>query len=147
MRPFGIVPPTDSLLLFLGEPVLASINLSKATRLRDAGFRVELVNVEWITKALQTITPGHLDLRQISIDLPYYPLPIDKSLNIKLAIGETVSGQWLDLDCLLVRLCESRSIRLGVVCTTLNEERRGMGYLVEGLLPETTRRGVFDLVE
>jgi hypothetical protein len=48
----------------------ASIDLSKATKLKDVVFQPRSREVEWVTMALQTITSKHRDLRQISIHMP-----------------------------------------------------------------------------
>jgi hypothetical protein len=85
--------------------------------------------------ALQTITPKHQDLRQITIEMSYY-----------LTIGENpiqTIGEWIGLDRLLVQLWESRSIRPRVMFT----EGRGMIGHIGFLLPETTRGGIIDVVE
>jgi hypothetical protein len=67
---------TDNLLLFLDGSEPASIDLSKATKLKDVVFQPKSWSVEWITTALRTITPKHRDLRQISIHDPCsVPLP------------------------------------------------------------------------
>jgi len=61
----------NSIFLQVGsEP--GSFDLSKATRLRDLVFRPESQSVEWITMALQTITPEHQDLQRVSIHIPYH---------------------------------------------------------------------------
>jgi hypothetical protein len=104
-------------------------------------FGLNTWRVEWITTALQTITPKHRDLRQITIEMSYhFALPTPPA-NLKQAIEEN-RGQWLDLDRLLVQFWESRSVRLKVY--TMG---RGVIDHVRLLLPEVTGRGITDLVE
>ena len=114
-----------------------SINLSKATRLKDMVFRVESRSIEWVTMTLQTITPEHRDLQQISICVPYYLTLFEVGANVRQTIGELICGHWLGLDHLLVQFWESRLIRPRVGCTDC----------IGSLLPEITRRGIMDLVE
>jgi len=59
---------TKGLLLFLAEERSASIDLSKAVRLESVYLGVSSESVDWISMALQTITPEHKDLRT-SLDL------------------------------------------------------------------------------
>ena len=121
---------------------LVSADLSKAIKLKDVIFRLESRTVEWITVALQTITPKHRDLHQISIYVPYSLILIGSDDNARLAFGEEVFGQWLDLDRLLVQLRESCSLHPRVVCAELTWETRGLRDCIECLLPETAKRGM-----
>jgi hypothetical protein len=59
------------------------------------------------------------------------------------AIGDTVLGQWLDLDRLLVQFWESRSIRPRVVCSMEQNRSDCVGCL----LPEITKRGLIDPIQ
>ncbi|KAF9644818.1 hypothetical protein BDM02DRAFT_3272164 [Thelephora ganbajun] len=119
---------------------LVSIDLSKATKLRDATFRPGSLSVAWITVALQTVSPKHRNLRQIVIYLRYDMTLVTADPNAMQAIG----GQWLDLDHLLVQFWESRSIRTKLICETPGQ---GMVERIGRLLPEVTKRGTIDLVE
>ena len=134
------------LLLCLDEPMSASLNLSKATRLRDTVFRIGSLRVEWITLALQTIASKHRDLGRISIDVPAYLTCIHVGPDIRQTVGEGIFGQWTDLDSLLVHLWESRSIRPSVI-RTWRWGNGDVGDCVGCLLPEMVRRGVVDLVK
>ncbi|KAF9644813.1 hypothetical protein BDM02DRAFT_843031 [Thelephora ganbajun] len=118
----------------------APIDLSKATKLRNAIFRAGSLNIAWITLVLQTISPGHRDLRQISIHVRRAPVLATVDDDKRQAIG----GQWLNLDRLLVQFWESHSIRTKVVCETPGQ---GVGEHIGRLLPEVTKRGTIDLVE
>jgi len=137
---------TDNLFPFIDEPRSVSFNLSKGTKLQDVVFRLGSLKVGWVTLALQTVTPKHRDLRRITIDaLPYLTQCINVDLDIRTSIGEGVFGQWLDLDCLLVHLWESRSIRLRLIQTW----KMGNGNVevcIASLLPKMMKRGPIDLV-
>ena len=146
MRPFDIHIHTDNLLLSPVGPRTASINLSKATRLKDVAFWHGSQDISWVIRTLRTITPEHQDLRQISIHLPSHLTSFGVGTNIRQAVGEAVA-QWLDLDHLLVQFWESRSIRPRVECMRLGEKQQNAEYCVECLLPEMTERGITDLVE
>ena len=144
VRPFGICACAYSLPSFVGDPSPAPIDLLKATRLKGVVFQPRSWRVEWIATTLQTITPKHRDLRQISIRVaPYTPIVIPgPGPNGGLIIGEPIRGWCLGLDRLLVQFWTSRSIRPKVMCTG----KVMQGY-IERLLPEITRRGIIDLVE
>jgi hypothetical protein len=138
---------TDSLLLFLGEGS-ASVDLLKATGLKDVVFRLNWWSVQWIITALRTISPEHRDLQQITIWLSYYLTYFGFGGNVRRAVGEVNYGQWLDLDCLLVGLWESYSIRpKAAVSTDQAEGIEGARDCVGHLLLEMTKRGLIDLVE
>jgi len=130
------------LLVKLGKP---SIDLSKATTLKDVAFLVRSRNVEWVTMALRTITSKHRDLQQISI---YLPVPMTTSIgyNVRETIGKTTYRQWSDLDCLLVQLWESRSIRPRITSEYPVTQWEVVGDFVGRLLPEMTRIGTVDLL-
>jgi hypothetical protein len=121
--------------------VLPSVDLSKAAKLKDVIFQPGLERVEWVIKALQTITPERRDLLQLTIDIPRN-LTVAGFVANGEEIGELTHGQWLDLDCLLVLLWESRSIRPKIVYTV----GFGMRDFVRSLLPEITKRGVVDVM-
>ena len=112
-----------------------SLDLSKATKLRDVEFRCGKPDIRWITMALQTIESR--SLQQITIDL-YTP-------SVR-QIGETVSQEWLDLDRLLVQFSTSHSIRPKITNGKC-EGGTNLATIVPVLLPELTRRGVVDVAE
>ena len=142
--PLFVCVHTYGLHLFLGESLaLAPIDLSKATKLKDVVFRPNSRSVEWVVGTFRTITPKHQDLRQITIHMPYYTVRTGRSGGIRHAIRKTNSGEWWDVDSLLVQFWESRSIRPKVICTT----KQGMEDSIGRLLPEITGRGIIDLVE
>ena len=133
----------DRLLVFLVESVSASINLSKATKLRDVVFHPRSQNVDWILMALQTITPNHRDLRRITIYVPNCSSLFMVDTDSRRTITEAMRVQWLDLDLLLVRLSESHSIRPRVI-RAVPKMIGGMGDYIGRLLPELTKTGVIN---
>ena len=123
----------------------ASIDLSSATRLEEIDFRLGWLNIEWIIMALQTITPEHRDLRQITINVSDCSSPLRRDEDHKKRIGEAIRGQWLALDRLLVEFWESRSVRPSLVRKRTTILSRGIRDGCEYLLPELTGRGIVDL--
>jgi hypothetical protein len=142
----------QSLTSLPGGSRSAPIDLSQATKLRDVVFRPLSWRVEWITTTLQTITPSHQDLRQISIRV-HHPSSVNISVagvyaDVKSASGEAAYREWLDLDRLLVRLWESRSVRpKAIVRTTPTMAEWGSRDYVGRVLPEATKGGMIELVE
>ena len=128
----------------LVEPKSTSIDLSKARRLKDVNFRPESRNVEWITVALQTITPEHRDLRRISIRVSHCLTVFEVDADGQRSIGEAISRQWWDLDHRLVQFWDSRSIRPRVVCTRPGGRVGDAETRIGCLLPEMAKRGVID---
>ena len=130
----------------LAQSRSTSIDLSKATRLKDVVFRVDSPKVDWIPMELQSITPKHQDLRQISIHLPGRMIPLSADTDARERMGETIYGQWLDFDRLLVQFWESRSILPRMVCLMPTEAERAVRHFVGSILPEATRSGIIDLL-
>jgi len=103
----------------VSNPTPASINLSKATNLRHAGFRAELPTAMWVVAALQTIAPQRRDLsRSRSTRTPLTasrsPRPIPKS------------DEQLDLHHLLALSWESRLTRSKIWYTALAMGKKRM---------------------
>jgi hypothetical protein len=94
-----------------------------------------------VVRALQTITPQHENLRQITIHIPYHLALVGAFSSFSQATVQGQYGVWLDLDRLLVQLWESRSIRPEVVCMM----EPGPGG-VECFFPEITKRKIIDLL-
>ena len=120
------------------------IDLSKATKLRDAVFWPVSPTVAWIITTLETITPKHQDLRQISIQIPFnfFFINADAAANVRRIIGETNYKEWLDLDR-LVRFWESRLVHLRVTLdTSTGEIKQNIKCYVGCLLPEAMERGI-----
>jgi hypothetical protein len=135
--------PYRHLLLFLDHSRPALIDLSKAIKLKDVAFHPDPWGIEWVVTALQTITPKHRDLRQISIHIPYRLTIAYDGGSATQSIGDPVYEQWLGLDRLLVQLWESHSIRPRIVPMMKEDLRDCAGCL----LPEITKRGIIDLVK
>ena len=126
----------DALLLLLDGSRSGSIDLSRATKLKDVVFRPTSRTVEWITTTLQTTTPKHRDLRHITIHMPDYLTLPSILADIRGAVGAVGYGEWLDLDRLLVQLWESRSIHPRIGSVKGQDVRDLVGYL----LPEIAKR-------
>ena len=131
----------------LGGSCPISIDLSKATKLRDVSFLLTSLSVEYVTQTLQTLTPEHQDFRQISINVPYRQALSNDGVGVGQAVGEPVYNQWLELDRLLIQLWDSRSIRPKISYFAMKEERRQMAKSVGYLLPRAAKEEILDLVE
>ena len=142
----GICTRTNGLSVLLVVPELASLNFSKATKLREAVFRPESKSIEWITMALQTITHEHQAFQRISIYVPFHLTLFRVGADMGQYLGETASRWWSDLDQLLVQFWESRSIRSRVGCARQGEAGQSTEYCVGCLLPEATKIGIIDPV-
>jgi len=122
----------------------ASVDLSKAIKLKAIVFRVGSLTVGSITMALRTITPEHRDLRLVSIS-------VDTALgfispNIEHGIPVRLHEQWSDLDRLLVQFLESGLVCPKViVCSALKEEMREMRDSLGWFLPRAAERGLIEL--
>ena len=148
VRSFSIRVHGGSLVLFPDEPWSASIDLSKATKLADAIFWPESMDAEWITNALQTVTPDHRDLRQISIHVPSHFTPYGGVPDERRVARDETYGEWLELDRLLVQLWESYLIPKGDVHgAKRGTSARVLRDCIGQLLPEIMGRGIIDLVE
>jgi hypothetical protein len=96
--------------------------------------------------ALQTVTPNHRHLQQISLYAPR-TLHEDPARN-GYGVGEYRYMQWLELDCLLVQLLESHSIHLKVsYYASQGREGEVARSLMSSLLPEVTSRGIAEFIE
>jgi hypothetical protein len=116
----------------------ASFDLSKATKLRHAVFRLHRDYPIWITMALKTIASERTELR-ISLHVPVYRGSIASSFD------EEVGRQWADLEFTLIRLWESHGVRTRVVYDPGEEKGEAREY-IERLLPEVMKRGIIELV-
>ena len=111
-------------------------------KLKDVLFGCEFLDIKWVTVALETATKLR-DLQGISIDVPSI------SAHVTPANKETLRTPWSDLDSLLVQFWESHSIRMKISHQRPGSEDEGRGLVdwSEYLLPESTERGVVDVVE
>ena len=146
--PFGICIDTENSLLFLGGSGQNSVDLSRATKLKDVTFRIDSSGPEWVTTALRTITPNHRDLLQISISAAYYPTIVMFNTDdvIQGAEGQT-TRRWLELDQLLAQLWELNSTPPKIVCHALSWKEKNVRDLMGRLLPEATVGGTVNLFD
>lgn len=132
------------------SPAGESINLSKATKLKDVVFGTHL-DPKWIIASLRAVTHDHRDLQQITITIPYVLYHLDPQfvdgVRFMHTDGEAMYQRWLELDRVLAQMRESRSVRLKVLYNSPSTmERRARGC-VEELLPEVTTRGTVKVVK
>ena len=124
----------------------AHVNLNGATKLRDVAFTWWRLP-GWVIKTLRTVTHNHRELKQITLEIISGAGITGYEHDIGRAVGENTYQEWLELDRLLVQLCELHPIRLKVLYhpykgTNENRERRRMKIL----LPEMMTRRMVDLV-
>ncbi|KAF9645260.1 hypothetical protein BDM02DRAFT_3120483, partial [Thelephora ganbajun] len=125
----------------------ASIDLSRATKLKEAVFRPETLHVIWLVLALQSITSEQRYLHQISIYVHFFPSFIDDPANLGRIVREDIYRQWAELDRILVQLWESYGIRPKVVYSVERDREEMMCRRIGSLLPEITERGIIELVD
>ena len=68
----------------------------------------------WILATLRTVTQNHKELESIKLTVSD-SLGLNDLEGVRRVGGETACQEWLELDRLLVQLCESHSIRLEVL--------------------------------
>jgi len=83
-----------------------SINLSKATKLRDMAF-VSDSDPKWIASALRTVTADHQDVQQISV----YTTDGLRNMDSDPSNRDTARTEWLELDSVFIKIWESHSVR------------------------------------
>lgn len=132
------------------EPLPGLIDLSKATKLRDATF--EFRRPQWVSDTLRTITPSNGNLQQISLGAPYVIFTLSfRSVDpatLPRVLGETTYREWLELDRLLVLLWETHSIRLKILYLgSFRVDRPSARKCMDSLFPEVTTRGIANLEE
>jgi hypothetical protein len=140
---------TLPLLVDIAKSGAPPLDLSRATNLKDLSFTCGGSDIQRVTMALQTVQSKNLqqitiypcktfgDLQQI------YTHPYGTPGN---PVDEAVLQQWQDLDRLLVQFWTSHSIRPKITYE-VGKGQKDWGALVPRLLPELTRRGLYDLVE
>ena len=112
-----------------------SLDLSKATTLKDVEFRLCELEVKSINAAIRTATSTNL--QQITISFPdIYFVDLLPSL-----LDEGTRTEWQDLDHLLVQLWTTRSIRPVFTNKKMGGENF-VGAVTQKLLPELTGRGI-----
>ena len=111
---------------------------------------------QWITATLRTIVSNRRDrdVLQISLRasgilhaLPYDFVPGTGPAGLRNAIGETKYQEYLELDHLLPRLWESRSVRLKVAYDVPYWLEEDGSSCMEILFPEVTAGGAIDLIK
>ena len=132
---------------------LRELSGSGATKLKDVRFDCDR-DTQWIVAVLRSLARNHMNLQKISIYVDnilngpdradYYNDPV----NIRLAIGEANYQGWLELDRLFAQLRESHLIKLEVMYTSPHHagSERAKACM-ESLLPETSVRGLIDLID
>jgi hypothetical protein len=133
--------------LFLVGWWSAPIDLSKAIKLKDVAFRSKEPSPKWVVKALRTVTPNHRHLQQISLYAHSLCFRHTEGAG-GYGVRESLYGQWLELDHLLVQLWESHSIRLKISYSALQgREGEVARSRMSDLLPEVTSRGIAEFIE
>ena len=150
VRPLTTHVHADDRPLFVGE-LPGSIDLSRAIKLKELDF-VCWRHCQWVTTILQNIIaiPGSRHLRRILLLTSgvLYSLADDEyPTALKNAIGETTYQEWLELDRLLPRLWESRSIKITLLYDVPYWFGEGARGCIKTSFPIATARGVVDLVQ
>ena len=153
-HPFGVSIRfrvcTDNSLLFLGWLASsASIDLSKARKLKDVMFVCNISGVEWVIMTLRNVIRDRGNIQQILLDLPDIPYSpclghVDPA-SVRDGMGEDMYSRWLELDHLLAELWESHSIRPKITYNA--PPGKDVCSWVDCLLPELTKRGVVNPIE
>ena len=126
------------------------IDLSKAGKLKDVVLLPNALDIQWVLRALRTITTNHRDLQKVSLRAPCLSRGSTSTINradpaaIRRGIGEVVHTQWLGFDHFLVQFLESRSIHLEVL---YYDHQDGTACrCANSLLPGVIKGGMVDLV-
>ena len=104
---------------------------------------------EWVAKTLETITSKHRDLQQITIYLYIWnPSAHEDGGTLEEIVDINTGTRWLDVDRLLVKFWDSRSIRSKVVYVPeMENEEEETRDRVGKLFPELAKRGMIYLVD
>jgi hypothetical protein len=116
---------------------LESLDLSRAIQLRDVVFRCNGLSVHWVAATLRTAAANTLQSISIVISV--------KVIRGALIFGAAHQG-WEAVDQQLMQFWSSNTIRPKLLCRHV-EVDEGLKSHVGGLLPESTREGIVDLVE
>ena len=115
------------------------LDLSRATKLRHVEFVYESPRVQWIIATLRTAKTK--TLQSISLAISYRA--IIRAFHI-----EAIRQEWSSLDQLLVQIWTLHSLRPKLSHDrVVNLEIQSAKIILGKLLPESTRRGIVDLVE
>ena len=118
----------------------AHVNLSKATKLKEMVFTL-WPQSRWLINTLRTVTRDHKELEEITLDMRW-EYDSDQE-GIMDAVGEAGYQEWLEVDHLLIQLCESHSIRLSLGLDAMGEDEERSPWNI--LLPGVMARRVVDL--
>ena len=136
-------PPHRQLTSVLREVGVNSVRPHKSDKTQRCGVSAQFVD----RRMDHHCNPNHHTRKSRSTadhDLCALPLAHRRGgLDAVQTIGESVRGQWLGLDRILLRLWASRSIRPRIVYT----EKRDMRGSIADLLPGMTMRGILHLVQ
>jgi hypothetical protein len=114
-----------------------SLDLSKATKLKDVEFVCKGQNAEWVSAALRTAEVENL--RSIS-------LVLSRQSTRRTSVSALFHLGWVALDRLLVQLWTSLSLRTRVMYDWTGAGR-DLERDVARFLPESTRGGILDIVD
>ena len=123
----------------------ASIDFSRATKLKVVIFRFNAGYLKLVTAALRTIPPERNNLRQVLIYAPSAFFDNSRPAGIGETMREETLSRWVDLDRVLIGLWESCGACTKVACpaTIMVEVGQSLGVL----LPEMTKRGAIEPVD
>jgi len=76
----------------VGDLGYTLIDLSNATRIKSTAPVCVTLDGQWVTVALETFTPEHRDLQQVSIHAPHGATLDYVCANVRRTIGETAHG-------------------------------------------------------
>jgi hypothetical protein len=122
------------------------INLSEATKLKCAMFGCETLGAGCAITALESITSAHQGLEKISLYIPHR----DECRPTGMERVEKVNPgmRWSDLDLLLVKFWETRSICPQVLFpSSPRRDGASVQEWAKYLLPEVMKKGIVDVVE
>ena len=112
-------------------------------------FQCRHLSNKWVATTLETITPQHRDLQQITICPDTWDRSVREDGDAVEQTEDTNPGtQWLDVDRLLVKFWDSRLIRPKVVyLPKVANENKETRDRVLNLFPESKKRGIIDQVD
>lgn len=126
------------------------VNLLRARKLRQAEFEFFIRDVKSVTTALQTITPKHVDFKQVTLHVRSNHIQRDpRHENPNEVLREVDCRQWMDLDNTLIQLQELHPICVKVTWFEGDQDgvvkHEQIMHLLEHILPKLTKKGVVKL--
>ena len=119
-------------------PQPPTLDLSKATNLKEVTLRFITPNIPWITAVLKTLKPENKALQKISISCPIFSA---KSVPLR------EKEKWAALDCTLDEFCESRSCGVKIIFSRVKDmEEWECKEFKRVFLPEMAGRKLVDLI-